>query len=469
MSRRTSFLAVAAFWFFSALAWAAAPESAVPKYVFLFIGDGMSVPQRMMANEFSVLTGNGPLLMNNMPSVGMARSSSANYLVTDSAASGTAIACGQKTKNATLGIDPEGNRLVSCAEVAHKKGVKVGILSTVAITHATPASFYAHINTRRDTAAIARQLVDSGFDFFGGGGLGLYGEACKKAEEYAVGKGYSIVRDRAGLLALTNGSPKTVARFSNDALNNSIDHRPEFPAIDEILKKAVEVLDGDKGFFIMCEAGRIDWACHHNDSATVLREILALEKAVRVALDFASSRPGEVLVIVTGDHETGGMTIGFPGAGKSHKIENLGLQKVSVGRFNYLVAKLFKEKKGELVFDDVKGLIVDLFGLKFSSDDPQDVLLMNNAQIKSIQKAFDSDMKKYRANVKETKNYLERPRFTFGNACRVILSEKSGVKWTSLSHTALPVMTTAQGPRAECFSGFYENDHIGKTLKSFYE
>ena len=442
-----------------------------PKYVFLFIGDGMSVPQRMTANEFSIATGGSGLRMNSMEIVAMARSRSANYLVTDSAAAATAIACGEKTNNGSLGVDKTGGKLISCAELAKKSGRRVGIITTVTITHATPAGFYAHRKTRGDVPNIARDLADSGFDFFAGGGIPLKGDKAKAADDYIAEKGYRMVKTAGEFGSLRPGCGKVLARFSDDALANSIDAEEAAgqPTLPQMLKKAIELLDGDEGFFIMCEGGRIDWSCHGNDAATNMRDILALDDAVGVALDFEKAHPGEALVVVTGDHETGGMTMGFAGTGRDIHVERLGLQTMSTTAFNGKVARLFAERKGELAFDDVVPLMEKAFGVKFSGDPKKDPMRLSEQEEKDIRKAFDDDIAKYRKKVAETTDYKAPLRYVLGNALRTVVSHKAGVDWTSGSHTALPVMTTATGAGAKTLSGFYENSELGKRLRAFYE
>ena len=168
----------------AAMTWFAA-FGATPKYVFLFIGDGMSVPQRMTAGEFSRKSGAGSLAMNSLPFSAMTRTCSADSLVTDSAAAATAIACGAKTKNHYSGVDPDGKPVYSSAVAAKKAGVKVGIVTTVTITHATPAGFYAHRNNRGDAYGISIDLADSGFDFFAGGGLDVSPKNSTNHVQYA--------------------------------------------------------------------------------------------------------------------------------------------------------------------------------------------------------------------------------------------------------------------------------------------
>lgn len=137
---------------------------AEPKYVFLFIGDGMSFPQRMMAQEYLQKTENRPLAINTLPFQAVTTTRSADSFITDSSASATAIACGTKTNNHMVGVAPDGSRLESVAEVAKQSGRKVGIITTVTINHATPAGFYAHNNSRSNYYQIGLDLVNSDFD-----------------------------------------------------------------------------------------------------------------------------------------------------------------------------------------------------------------------------------------------------------------------------------------------------------------
>ena len=184
-----------------------------PKYVFLFIGDGMSTPQRMVAEEFARKTSRGDLAMNHLPYQANTRTKSANSIITDSAAAATAMACGCKTWNSMLGVDPATNRVESVAEVAKRKGMKVGIVTTVTIVHATPAGFYAHVPNRGRSYRIALDLVASGFDYFAGGGVYDRFDDRKDPDyrgnvfDIARKAGYTVaIDDRAAWEALKPGS-----------------------------------------------------------------------------------------------------------------------------------------------------------------------------------------------------------------------------------------------------------------------
>ncbi len=229
-----------------------------PQNVILLIGDGMGVAQRTLAEEYVRQQGAASLAMHTLPYQGVTRTVSANSLVTDSAASGTAIACGAKTKNGYLGLDAQGERLESGAVCAKRKGLKVGLLSTAPITHATPAAFYAHVTNREDTGAIAAQLQTTGFDVL------------------------------QGDIPVAAKNPQALAAATAQAL---------------------ATLENEKGFFLMVEGGQIDWACHDNEPHKMLQETLAFDAAVQVALDYQKHNP-DTLVIVTADHETGGLSLG---------------------------------------------------------------------------------------------------------------------------------------------------------------
>ena len=455
---------------FALLAAAIFADSA-PKYVFLFIGDGMSTPQRMVAEEFSVAIGEGALAMNSMPYQANTRTKSASAIITDSAAAATAIACGVKANNRALGVGPDGARLESVAEVAKKSGRKVGIVTTVTIIHATPAGFYAHRAQRGLTYQIALDLVASGFDYFAGGGVaGKHDD--KKDPEYrgnvfdiAKTAGYQVVNDRAGWAALKPGT-KSWACFSSSAMDFSIDSDGSQPALAELVEKGIELLDCDKGFFMMCEGGKVDYAGHANDAATNVRDILALDKAVKVALKFAEKHPKDTLVIVTGDHETGGMSLGFAGTGGKFKVELLAGQKCSVERFSSAIKKMLRDDVN-LKFDAVMPLITEKFGLVFT-DDRSNPMRVRTAEMKILKDAFEQDREFVKKQVADTTAHDVGRRYVFASAVRGVLAAHAGIGWSSGSHTALPTLTTAQGASADIIVGMQENSDIGIRLKKLY-
>ncbi len=422
-----------------------------PKNVILFIGDGMSTPQRMTADEFARKTGLAPLAGNRLSHQATTRTCSASSLVTDSAAAATAIACGEKTNNGTIGLNAKDERLESMAEVAHKAGKKVGIVTSVTINHATPAGFYGHRKGRGDGYGLGLDLLASGFDYFAGGGLSEHNDKGHKEYrgdiyELAEKAGYNFAKmDRGKFDALkaTAERPKVWYVASEECMPYSIDAGlwKGVPTLAELTAKGLEVLDNSKGFFMMVEGGKIDWAGHANDAATNLRDVLALDEAVKVAIEFQKKNP-DTLIVVTGDHETGGMTMGFAGTGYAFYMDRLANQKCST---DALSDYLHREKPADL--KAAAAFLEANFGFKFEGSSVKDPMVLTGAEKAELEKAFSNEQK-------------------FTTAVKNIFSHKCGIGWTSGAHTALPVLTTAEGPGAEKFTGFIDNTDIAKILKS---
>lgn len=435
-----------------------AAEPPKPKYVFLFIGDGMSIPQRMVTEQFSKLTRGKGLAINNMGCQGVTTTSSADSFITDSAASGTAIACGEKTNNGRIGMDAEGTRrLESTAEVAKAAGKKVGIVTSVTINHATPASFYGHNVSRVNYYQLGLDLIASDFDYFGGGGVAQNNkqdDPMYKGDIYELAKeaGYTVARNRAEFEAIQPGMGKVLAVGAPNELPYDIDMGPEDIHLVEFTKQAIAMLeDGPNGFFLMVEGGLIDYMCHANDAATTLREVLAMDECVEVAKEFAAKHPTETLIVVTGDHETGGLTLGFAGTAYQSYIENLKAQTCSqeamIRKFNALQGKTFEE---------AKALITECSGLIFGQPDQAKLgnLYLSANDEAELQRAFDRQFK-------------DGGNSGTGLATAVIkmLDNKSAVAWTSGAHTALPVSTTASGIGAQKFSNMLDNTNISIRMK----
>ena len=452
---------------------AGAALAAAPRYVFMFIGDGMSTPQRMVAEDFARRTGRGAMAMNHLPYQANTRTCSANAIITDSAAAATAIACGEKTNNGMVGVDPETNRLVSVAEVAKRRGMKVGIVTTVTIVHATPAGFYAHCARRGRSYSIALDLVDSGFDYFAGSGV--YDKFDDRgAPEYrgnvfdlARQAGYTVsIDDRDAWAALKPGS-KSWSVFGSSGMQFAIDADGSEPTLAELVAKGIEVLDGPAGFFLMCEGGRVDYAGHANDAAANLRDVLALDDAVKVALAFQSRHPDDTLVITTGDHETGGLSMGFAGIGGRFRVELLDRQRISAQAYSEQVKKMIRDRLCDIAFDDMKPSLREKFGFAFPGDvaDGKDPIRLSGADVKALSDAFYADVRRVRARVKDTTAHDVARRYVFAQTAKNVLNAHAGVGWSSGSHTALPTFTTAKGPGAEMLVGMEENVDIGRRLK----
>jgi alkaline phosphatase len=290
-----------------------------PKFVFLFIGDGMGLAQISMAEAYlSTLKGeiaNEPLSFTKFPIMGMATTYSANSYITCSSASGTALSTGYKTNNGMLGIDPDGKKLKSISYQIHSAGYAVGIVSNVTIDHATPGAFYANSNSRNNYYEIATQIPQTNFEFFGGGGfLQPNGPDNDQKNIYKIleESGYKVARGINEFIE-NKGSGK-IALFQERGkeadLPYAIDRTEKDLALKHVVAAAIEHLYGPKGFFIMAEGGKIDWSGHSNDGKTNILEVLDFSDAISVAYEFYKRYPTETLIIVTADHETGGMTLG---------------------------------------------------------------------------------------------------------------------------------------------------------------
>lgn len=272
--------------------------------VIYMIGDGMGLAQvslLQVAEEYR------PTAFDRAEGVALIATRSANNRVTDSAAAGTALATGTKTANASLGIDTAGMRLVPMTECAQRQGMRTGLVVTSYLHHATPAAFYAHVAERDDNEGILRDMAASDIDLLIGGGRSALGGACPEGGTWfeAFGeKGYRIVREPAQIDTLS--ALPVLAAVSDKHLPRAAERGDFLP---RATRKALELLSADDaGFFLMVEGSQIDMCCHGNEALRVLAEMRDFERAVAVAMDFADSHPG-TLVVVTADHETGGLTL----------------------------------------------------------------------------------------------------------------------------------------------------------------
>lgn len=292
------------------------------KYIFLFIGDGMGASQVAVAESYlsykAGQLGGEQLTFTKFPELALCSTHSADRMITCSAASATAIACGQKTKNETLGVDPEGKPLKSIAYELHEQGYNVGIMTTVPVNHATPAGFYAHNDSRYGYYDISRTIPETGFEFFGGSGFynykGYEGNL-DPVDAYIEEQGYPVCYGVQEFKEATDSAEHIV--FIQESGRET---DPEYYVSDgmeasdirlaEMLGLCLDFIGDDKPFFIMCEGGNIDWSAHSNKTMAMVQDILEFDDAVAKALEFYQEHPDETLIVVTADHETGGVSIG---------------------------------------------------------------------------------------------------------------------------------------------------------------
>jgi len=273
-----------------------------PKNIILMIGDGMG-----LAQVYSAMTANGGhLFLENFKNIGFSETYSSDNYITDSAAGGTALSAGIKTYNGAIGVDPDKQPVPNIREMAEKKGLKTGLVSTSAITHATPASFIAHASSRNSYEDIAADFLKTNIDVFIGGGI-------KNFEDRKDGKNLSKELEEKGYQVLYNIDDIQKIKSGKLAGFTAQEHDAPMPDRGEILVPATQTAinllsQGKKGFFLMVEGSEIDFLAHENKTPGVVLETLDFDRAIGAALKFAASN-GETLIIVTADHETGGMTL----------------------------------------------------------------------------------------------------------------------------------------------------------------
>ncbi len=417
----------------------------------------MGEAQVRTAELYRIGSGAGEPALSTFPVRGSISTHSADAAVTDSAAAGTAMASGYKTNNGVLGMDPSRTKnLTSIAETARDRGMKVGIVTSSFLNDATPAAFYAHRPSRIDYYEIGEQLIDSGFDYFAGGGLSRRKgrkENLRDLYEIAREKGYRVLRT-CGELASSRPGEKIIAVFAAGALPYEMDRPAESPSLAELTKRGIELLDNPNGFFLMVEGGKMDWACHLNDAAALVHDIAAFDAAIREALSFAQRRPEETLIVVLADHETGGMSIG-EGITAAELFPVLSAQKKSSESFTGKVDRF--SKAPQLTFERMLPLITDSFGLHS----------LPESELDKLRTAFAQSMlpKEQR---KRDREYLRRygPYEPLSVTATRILNRKAGITWSSFGHSGAGVPVFAHGAGSAIFAGEYDNTEVASMLMS---
>jgi len=266
------------------------------------IGDGMGISQ-----VFAGMTANGNhLFLENFKHIGFSKTQSADNYITDSAAGGTALSCGIKTYNGAIGVNIDTVKVANIREIAEIMGKATGVVSTSAITHATPASYIAHQGSRASYEDIAADFLNSGVDVFIGGGYKHFSER-KDGRNLIVElkqKGYQVLTNIDSIRNIKDGK---LAGLTASEHNGRVAERGTM--LQVATQTALNILDNDKdGFFLMVEGSQIDWGGHQNDTRYIVEEMLDFDKTIGIALEFAAKNE-ETLIIVTADHETGGMSL----------------------------------------------------------------------------------------------------------------------------------------------------------------
>ena len=443
-----------------------------PKYVFYFIGDGMGVNQvlgtEMYQSELKGEIGVTPLLFTQFPYATFAHTYSATNGVTDSAAGGTALATGSKSKNGGIGVTKDLVEVTSVASWAKANGYRVGVSTSVSVDHATPASFYAHENSRNNYYQIGLDLIEANFDFYAGSDfLDPTNEKAKDGKTYdnlydlTAKAGYTLVRGykeyqkkakKAEKMILFQ--PEAASAKDNSAIPYAIDRQKGDMTLSEITRAGINFLskNNEKGFFLMVEGGKIDWACHSNDGATALTEVQDFDNAIKVAYEFYEQHPEETLIVITADHETGGLSLGT--GSYDLNLQALKAQKVSENGFTSILNDLRKKYKNQVPWEAVQQALKDNFGF-------WSIVKLNEKQEARLKAVYDKSFGNQPVDL-EKSEYLQNEPLA-GEAKR-ILNSIARLGWNSGGHSAGFVPVFAIGAKADLFQGRLNNIDIPEKI-----
>ena len=450
------------------VALAAMAESQV-KYVFYFIGDGMGVNQINVTETYLAALkgkiGYEPILMSSFPVVGLVNTYSATNGVTDSAAGGTALASGKKTKNGAIGVlEDLQTPCTSIAAWAQKAGKAVGVATTVAITHATPASFYGHQPKRQMYYELGQDLCRSGYDFFAG--CDFHKPNTKEGEpslrEQAQAAGYTILtggykeymkKGRKADKLIMLQSDEQNQKLDSDHLPYALDQNKNDLTLEQIVRAGINFLSSKQtdGFFFQIEGGMIDYACHRNDIGNAINEVLDMDKAVKVAYEFYQQHPDETIIVITADHETGGLVMGT-GPYELH-TDILKYQRKSIDELTWILQQQYKKSPKKFTWEAVQKQLKELmgFGAGIELKDKEAERLQERWA--KIEKAVADNEEKVGDRIKDLCQTVKH-----------ILSEKAMISWASGGHSNGYVPVYAIGPGTEVFQGRIDNTEIAPAM-----
>lgn len=411
-----------------------------PKYIFYFIGDGMG-PSHVLGTELylgelqGVIGRPQKLCFTQFPESAFVTTYSATNGVTDSAASGTALSTGHKTYNAAIGVGRDTVEVYSVAADLADKGMAIGVATTVPINHATPSAFYAHNISRHNYDSIAPWMLRAGYDFYAGGDVKGSDEARKNVYGKAKEQGYTIARGYNDYLAKAEGAEKMMLYQKDVAteLPYAINRTDKDLTLAEITSAGIDFLEekSKKGFFMMIEGGKIDYAAHNDDGATVFQEVLDFDAAVAVAYEFYKKHKDETLIIVTADHETGGLVLGYRGD-YTLNLKALSSQKVSVER---MIEILQAEK--ETTWSRLEQLVKENIGVGIrnkKATEEKVTVDYNLAQEIAYNAVYD-------------------------------LNRSAALSWASGNHSGTFVPLFAIGKGADLFNGVIDNTDISDIIR----
>lgn len=434
-----------------------------PKFVFYFIGDGMGIQQINIAQAFldsdQTLWEDTELVFSEFPVSGFSTTTAYNRYITGSAAAGTALASGYKTSINTLGLNHDHtDSLFSIAYYAKQNGFRVGVSTSVSIDHATPGAFYAYQPNRNLYHAIAHDLINSGYNYFGSGGfIDPHGDESEnpRGDVFCLGaeKGVYFTTSLSLDDSIKKAYPTIVFSASNPASSSTLKNRIDNlegneVMLKDIVEQGIGVLKNGNGFFFMVEGGKIDWACHDNDAASVVHEVIDFSEAIQVALDFYNQYPNETLIVVTADHETGGMALGNREMRYESDVSLLAHQKASGYAITQRVEEFLRANPNPTIKQVQDYIFSDgIISLPIAEFTEYELNQFNDVVKRALK--MENGSSKYSM---------------ISSAAVGMLNHRAGIGWTSGAHTASPVPIYAMGVGQERFAGSLDNVDIPRRI-----
>ena len=435
------------------------PARAIPKYIFLFLSDGAGLAHMEITRQYNRLVLEEGLTIADKimteGTVGLMTTHAANSLSTDSAAAATSLASGCKANIGALGICADGSVPATAMEVAERHGMRLGIVTNATVYDASPAAFLCHVPNRREYAAIVQRYFDLQPNVLLGGGReyflpkgqpGSVRDDDKDMVEAFTKKGYRYVTTKTELEPLSRG--KVLGLFSKRDMSLEIDRdKNTEPSVRDMTKAAIRLLHDQNlnGFFAFIESENVDTASHLSDLASVVHDYREFDRAVALAYEFYRAHPRETLIIVTSDHETGGLgaTMALKdltsrkgsnqAAATENELRKLQSVKISLQKASKLLGK---NPTGELI----DNLMQQHFAGFVLAPEYREAILHRQPPSRTM--------------------YLDPVANTLG----MMVANNTQIYWQTSSHTNHPVLVAALGVGAERFKGYYDNADFGKKL-----
>jgi alkaline phosphatase len=433
-----------------------------PKYVFIFLADGAGIAHMEITRQYNRVVHNAGLVIADKimaeGSLGLMTTHAADSLTTDSAAAATAMALGCKAKQGVLGICADGTPATSVVEIAREKGMKIGLVTNSTVYDASPAAFATHIADRRQFRPIIERYLEVAPDLILGGGQEQFSPGSHSASRKTDGKdyilsftskGYSYVTNKKELEQVSPG--KVLGLFAKRDMSFEIDRDKETePSVYDMTKAAIRLLNGENGFFAFVETENIDTAAHLSDVAALIKDYREFDRAVGLAYDFYRKYPLDTLIVVTSDHETGGLgfTMALKDLNAAPGVQRLSATSEDLKKIDSIPISLRKATEilgRHPTAAGLEKLMKDYFpGFKLAPDIKEAILKQQ-----PLSRTLFLDMT--------------------AHALGMMVANNTQAYWQTASHTNYPVFVAAIGPGADRFRGYQDNVDFGKNLKLILE